>query len=93
MEFSSPKLETLLIYPEGSIKAPKTNKKFVPKKFLKYREVSCDYFYRAVKYREIICGHLYSAVKHWEIPCEHLKLIQIWKAQKFCEAFMCTENC
>ena len=77
MEFSSPKLETLLIYPEGSIKAPKTNKKFVPKKFLKYREVSCDYFYSAVKYREIICGHLYSAVKHWEIPCDHLKLIQI----------------
>ena len=77
MEFSSPKLEKLLIYQEGSIKAPKTNKKFVPKKFLKHREVSCDYLYRAVKYREIICGHLYSAVKHWEILCEHLKLIQI----------------
>ena len=77
MEFSSPKLEKLLIYQGGSIKAPKTNKKFVPKKFLKHREVSCDYLYRAVKYREIICGHLYSAVKHWEIPCEHLKLIQI----------------
>ena len=51
MEFSSPKLEKLLIYQEGSIKAPKTNKKIVPKKFLKHREVSCDYLYRAVKYR------------------------------------------
>ena len=48
MEFSSPKLEKLLIYQEGSIKAPKTNEK---KKFLKHREVSCDYLYRAVKYR------------------------------------------
>ena len=74
MEFSSPKLEKLLIYQEGSIKAPKTNEK---KKFLKHREVSCDYLYRAVKYREIMCGHLYSAVKHWEIPCDHLKLIQM----------------
>ena len=51
MELSSPKLKKLLIFQEGICKAPKTNKKSAPKKFL----VSCDIFviFTAVKHREI----------------------------------------
>ena len=33
MELSSSKLKKLLIFEEGICKAPKTNKKFAPKKF------------------------------------------------------------
>ena len=57
-----------LIFQEVTYKAPNTNKKSAPKKFL----VSFDVFviFTAVKYREIPCDYLYSAVKHREIPCD-----------------------
>ena len=92
IEFSSPKLEALLIYQEGLLKLQKQMKNLFRRYFWN-REVSCDYLYNAVKYTEIICGYLYSAVRHWEIPCDHLKIIKVWQTQKFCKAFMCTENC
>ena len=54
MELSSHKLKKFIIFPERTYKAPKTNKKYAPKKFL----VSCDVFL------------IFTAVKHKEIPCE-----------------------
>ena len=81
MELSNYKLKRLLIFQEGTEKAPKTNKKSVPKIFLvsfdafviftavKHREIPCDYLYSAVTHREIPCDYLYGAVKHREILC------------------------
>ena len=65
MELSSLKLKKLLMFQEGTDKAPQTNKKSSPKKFLVY----CVVFviFTAVKHKEIPCGYLYSALKHREI--------------------------
>ena len=54
MELSSTKLKKLLIFQEGTDKAPKTNKKSARKKFL----VSFDVFV------------IFTVVKHGEIPCD-----------------------
>ena len=53
-ELSSGKSNKLLIFQKGTYKAPKTNKKSAPNKFL----VSCDVLV------------IVTAAKHREIPCE-----------------------
>ena len=66
MELFNCKLKKLFMLQEGTEKAPKTNKKSAPKKFLVSFDVSGNF--TAVKHRDIPCDYLYSAVKHRKVP-------------------------
>ena len=54
IKLSGSKLKKLLLFQKGTYKAPKTNKKSAPKKFLVFHDVFA----------------IFTAVKHKEIPCE-----------------------